>query len=120
MPHKSKNKDAAWRVFEWHFDEASAKTRASSGWGIPTLKSLRPLMSRQEDFKERTLSAQQNELKHFSVVAISPYIPGDAFESLFNQAATLAMQGELFVDRLAGRLNSVINKQIKRGKEQVG
>ncbi|XUL86450.1 extracellular solute-binding protein [Streptomyces galilaeus] len=120
MPRKSRNKDAAWRVFEWFFGEAPAKARASSGWGIPTLKSLRPLMPHQEDFQKRTLSAQQNELKHFSVVAVSPYISGDAFESLFNQAATPAMQGELSVDHLAGRLNSVINEQIKRGKEQVG
>ncbi|WP_427924086.1 extracellular solute-binding protein [Streptomyces sp. cg40] len=120
MPRGSKNKGAAWRVFEWFFGESPAKARASSGWGIPTLKSLRPLMPHQEDFQKRSLSAQQNELKHFSVVAVSPYISGDAFESLFNQAATPAMQGEMSVERLAGRLNSVINEQIKRGKEQVG
>jgi multiple sugar transport system substrate-binding protein len=120
MPRKAKNKDAAWRIFEWFFGEAPAKARASSGWGIPSLKSLRALMPHQEDFQKRTLSAQRNELKHFSVVALSPYISGDAFESLFNQVATPAMKGEMSVDRLAGRLNSVINQQIKRGKEQVG
>jgi multiple sugar transport system substrate-binding protein len=120
MPRKAKNKDAAWRIFEWFFGEAPAKDRASSGWGIPTLKSLRPLMPHQEDYQKRTLSAQENELKHFSVVALSPYISGDAFESLFNQTATPAMKGEMSVDRLAGRLNSVINEQINRGKEQVG
>ncbi|MFI6546575.1 extracellular solute-binding protein [Streptomyces prunicolor] len=120
MPRKARNKDAAWRVFEWFFGEAPAKARASSGWGIPSLKSLRSLMPHQEDFQKRTLSAQRNELKHFSVVAVSPYISGDGFESLFNQAATPAMKGEMSVDRLAGRLNSVINQQIKRGKEQVG
>ncbi|WP_416960256.1 extracellular solute-binding protein [Streptomyces sp. Agncl-13] len=120
MPRKSKNKDAAWRIFEWFFGEAPAKARAAGGWGIPTLKSLRPLMPHQEDYQKRTLSAQENELKHFSVVALSPYISGDAFESLFNQTATPAMKGEMSVDRLAGRLNSVINEQIKRGKEQVG
>jgi multiple sugar transport system substrate-binding protein len=120
MPRKSRHKDAAWRIFEWFFGEAPAKARAASGWGIPTLKSLRSLMPRQEDFQKRTLSAQENELKHFSVVAVSPYISGDGFEALFNQAATPAMQGEMSVDRLAGRLNSVINKQLNRGKEQVG
>ncbi|MFD8812312.1 extracellular solute-binding protein [Streptomyces sp. NPDC059627] len=120
MPRKAKNKDAAWRVFEWFFGEAPAKARASSGWGIPTLKSLRPLMPAKEEYQKRTLRAQENELRHFSVVSLSPYISGDAFEALFNQVATPAMKGEMSVDSLAGHLNSTINQQLKRGKEQVG
>ncbi|WP_405868060.1 ABC transporter substrate-binding protein [Streptomyces sp. NBC_00005] len=120
MPRKAKNKDAAWRIFEWFFGEAPAKARASGGWGIPTLKSLRPLMPHQEDYQERTLKAQEDELKHFSVVSLTPYITGDAFESLYNQVTPAAMKGEISVDTLAGRLNSIINEQLKRGKEQVG
>jgi len=120
MPRKAKNKDAAWRIFEWFFGEAPAKARASSGWGIPTLKSLRPLMPAQEDYQKRTLKAQQNELEHFSVVSLAPYITGDAFESLYNQVTPAAMTGGISVDTLAGRLNSIINEQLARGKEQVG
>ncbi|MFK0105963.1 extracellular solute-binding protein [Streptomyces sp. NPDC091217] len=120
MPRKARNKDAAWRIFEWFFGEAPAKARAAGGWGIPSLKSLRPLMPAKEDYQKRTLKAQQNELRHFSVVALSPYISGDAFEALFNQVATPAMNGAMSVDTLAGHLNSTINQQLKRGKEQVG
>jgi multiple sugar transport system substrate-binding protein len=120
MPRKAKNKDTAWRVFEWFFGEAPAKARAAGGWGIPTLKSLRPLMPAKEEYQKRTLRAQENELRHFSVVSLSPYISGDAFEALFNQVATPAMKGEMSVDSLAGHLNSTINQQLKRGKEQVG
>ncbi|KUO03108.1 extracellular solute-binding protein [Streptomyces caeruleatus] len=120
MPRKAKNKDAAWRLFEWYFGEAPAKERASSGWGIPTLKSLRPLIPDEEDYQKRTLRTQENELKHFSVVSLSPYITGDGFESLFNQVTPAAMKGEMSVDTLAGRLNSLVNEQLKRGKEQVG
>ncbi|MGN9757884.1 extracellular solute-binding protein [Streptomyces sp. SD31] len=120
MPRKAKNKDAAWRIFEWYFGEAPAKARASGGWGIPTLKSLRQLMPQQEDYQKRTLKAQENELEHFSVVSLTPYITGDAFESLYNQVTPAAMKGEMSVDTLAGRLNSVINEQLNRGKEQVG
>ncbi|MEU6260943.1 extracellular solute-binding protein [Streptomyces sp. NPDC047043] len=120
MPRKAKNKDAAWRIFEWFFGEAPAKARASSGWGIPTLKSLRSLMPHQTDYQKRTLTAQESELQHFSVVSLTPYITGDAFESLYNQVTPAAMKGEMSVDTLAGRLNSVINEQLERGKEQVG
>jgi multiple sugar transport system substrate-binding protein len=120
MPRKAKNKDAAWRVFEWFFGEEPAKDRASGGWGIPTLKSLRPLMPAQTDYQKRVLKVQDNELKHFSVVSYTPYARADALDALFNQIAPAAMKGEISVDTLAGRLNSVINEQLKRGKEQVG
>ncbi|MGC9541418.1 extracellular solute-binding protein [Streptomyces sp. UG1] len=120
MPRKARNKDAAWRVFEWFFGEAPAKARACGGWGIPTLKSLRPLMPAETEYQKRTLKAQEAELKHFSVVAFTPYTTADSFDALFNQIAPAAMKGEISVDTVAGRLNSAINEQLKRGKEQVG
>lgn len=120
MPKKAPNKDAAWRVFEWFFGEAPAKARASSGWGIPSLKSLRPLMPAQEAYQKRVLKVQEAELKHFSVTAFTPYASADALAALFNQAAPAAMSGGISVDTLAGRLNSSMNEQLKRGKEQVG
>jgi multiple sugar transport system substrate-binding protein len=120
MPKKAPNKDAAWRVFEWFFGEAPAKARASSGWGIPSLKSLRSLMPRQEPYQKRALRVQEAELKHFSVTAFTPYASADALAALFNQAAPAAMSGGISVDSLASRLNSSMNEQLKRGKEQVG
>ncbi len=120
MPKKAQNKDAAWRVFEWFFGEAPAKERASSGWGIPSLKSLRPLMPSQESYQKQVLRVQEAELKHFSVTAFTPYASADALAALFNQAAPAAMSGGISVDTLAGRLNSSMNEQLKRGKEQVG
>lgn len=120
MPKKARNQDAAWRVFEWFFGEAPAKARASSGWGIPTLKSLRSLMPAQEDYQKRALKVQNAELKHLSVIAFTPYATADSLYALFNQVAPAAMNGQMSVDTLAGRLNSVMNEQLKRGKEQVG
>ncbi|MGW0331053.1 extracellular solute-binding protein [Streptomyces sp. NPDC003011] len=120
MPRKARNKDAAWRVFEWFFGEAPATSRASSGWGIPTLKSLRSLMPAQEDHQKRELAVQNAELRHFSVIAFTPYATADSLYALFNQVAPPAMHGRMSVDTLAGRLNSVMNEQLKRGKEQVG
>lgn len=120
IPSKSHNKDAAWRVFEWFFGEAPAKARASGGWGIPTLKSLRSLMPAQEDYQKRVLRVQEAELKHYSVIAFTPYATADALLALFNQIAPAAMTGGMSVDTLAGRLNSAMNEQLKRGKEQVG
>lgn len=120
IPSASHHKDAAWRVFEWFFGEAPAKARASGGWGIPTLKSLRPLMPAQEDYQKRVLAVQEAELRHYSVIAFTPYATADSLLALFNQIAPAAMNGDISVDTLAGRLNSAMNDQLKRGKEQVG
>ncbi|MEU0207011.1 extracellular solute-binding protein [Streptomyces canus] len=120
IPSKSHHKDAAWRVFEWFFGEAPAKARASGGWGIPTLKSLRPLMPAQESYQKRVLTVQEAELRHYSVIAFTPYATADSLLALFNQIAPAAMNGGMSVDTLAGRLNSAMNDQLKRGKEQVG
>ena len=87
MPRQAKNKDAAWRVFEWFFGEEPAKDRASGGWGIPTLNSLIPLVPVQTHHQKRVLKVQENELKHFSVVSFTPYARADALDALFNQAA---------------------------------
>lgn len=120
MPRKAGNKDAAWRIFEWYFGEAPAKARASGGWGIPTLKSLRSLMPAQTAQQKQVLNVQENELKHYSVVSFSPYTTADSFDALFNQIAPAAMKGETSVDVVARRLNTAVNEQLKRGKEQVG
>ncbi|MFF7642639.1 extracellular solute-binding protein [Streptomyces canus] len=120
IPSASHHKDAAWRVFEWFFGEGPAKARASGGWGIPTLKSLRPLMPAQEAYQKRALAVQEAELKHYSVIAFTPYAGADSLLALFNQIAPAAMTGGMSVDTLAGRLNSAMNEQLKRGKEQVG
>ncbi|NGO42290.1 extracellular solute-binding protein [Streptomyces ureilyticus] len=120
MPKKARNKDAAWRVFEWFFGEAPAKARAEGGWGIPTLKSLQSLMPDKEDYQKRVLEVQRAELKHFSVTPFTPYIKTEAIDAIINQIIPAAMNGQLSVDTLAGRLNSSVNEQMKRGKEQVG
>ncbi|WP_369249968.1 extracellular solute-binding protein [Streptomyces sp. R41] len=120
MPKKAPDKDAAWRVFEWFFGEGPAKARASGGWGIPSLKSLRPLMPAKEEYQKRALKVQEAELSHFSVISFTPYATADALDALFNQAAPAAMTGQMSVDTLARRLNSAMNEQLKRGKEQVG
>ncbi|MET7571483.1 extracellular solute-binding protein [Streptomyces sp. NPDC005492] len=120
MPKKARNKDAAWRVFEWFFGEGPAKVHAESGWGIPSLKSLQPLMPHKEDYQKRALSVQKAELEHFSVTPFTPYIKTDAMVALINQIIPAAEHGQISVDTLAGRLNSSINEQMKRGKEQVG
>ncbi len=77
-------------------------------------------MPAQEDYQKRVLKVQNAELEHFSVIAYTPYATADSLYALFNQEAPAAMNGRMSVDTLAGRLNSLMNEQLERGKEQVG
>lgn len=77
-------------------------------------------MPAQEDYQKRVLSVQEAELKHYSVIAFTPYATADSLLALFNQIAPAAMTGGMSVDTLAVRLNAAMNEQLKRGKEQVG
>jgi multiple sugar transport system substrate-binding protein len=119
MPKKAAHKDEAWRVFEWFFGEGPAEGRASSGWGIPTLKSLRELMPRQEPFQEEALRTQEAELEHFSVLSFTPYVRVDSLIADMNQVMPPAMRGEMSLDDCVRELNERMNHQMDLGKELV-
>jgi multiple sugar transport system substrate-binding protein len=119
IPRKSPNKDVAWRLFEWYFGEGPAQARASSGWGIPSLKSLRSLMPREEPFQQQALQVQEAELEYFSVLSFTPYVRPEALDAVLNQVMPAAMRGEMPLDELVRELNQRANDQMDLGKELV-
>jgi multiple sugar transport system substrate-binding protein len=119
IPRKARNKDAAWRVFEWFMGEQPAKDRATSGWGIPTLTSLRDLMPTQEPFQQAALEVQEAELPYFSVLNFTPYVRVEALDAVMNQLMPDAMRGKTDLDDLVGELNDRMNEEMDRGKDLV-
>jgi multiple sugar transport system substrate-binding protein len=119
MPRMAPHKDEAWRVFEWFFGQGPAEGRASSGWGIPSLKSLRPLMPRQEPYQQEALRTQQAELEHLSVLSFTPYARWEALDAVLNQLMPPAMRGDMPFDNLVRELNQRMNHQLDLGKELV-
>jgi multiple sugar transport system substrate-binding protein len=119
IPRKAPNKEAAWRLFEWYLGGWPAQARASSGWGIPSLKSLRSLMPQQEPFQQQALRVQEAELEHFSVLSFTPYVRPEALDAVLNQVMPAAMRGEMPLDELVRELNERANYQMDLGKELV-
>ncbi|MEO3752413.1 sugar ABC transporter substrate-binding protein [Streptomyces sp. B6B3] len=119
IPKKAPHKELAWRLFEWYFGEGPAEARASGGWGIPTLESLRPLMPTAEPFQRQAFEVQQAELEYFSVLSFTPYVRPEAFDAVLNQLLPAAMRGERAVDDLVRELNERMNHQMDLGKELV-
>jgi len=119
IPKASKNKDAAWKFFEWYFGGQPAQDRATSGWGIPSLKSLRTKLPQDKPYQKQAFKVQQAELPYFSVLTFSPYARVEALDAVLNQHLPKAVKGGLSLGALADALNTDMNKQLSAGKELV-
>ncbi|MGW1024702.1 extracellular solute-binding protein [Streptomyces sp. NPDC002577] len=120
IPKEAKNKDAAWKFFEWYFGGKPAQDRASSGWGIPTLKSLRPKMPQTTAFQKQSYKVQEQELPYLSVMTFTPYVQGTALDAVINKVLPGAIKSGTSAGKVADQLNSQMNEQISKGKELVG
>ncbi|MFJ9628509.1 extracellular solute-binding protein [Streptomyces sp. NPDC091280] len=120
IPKQAKNKDLAWKLFEWYFAGAPAKARATSGWGIPSLNSLRSQMPQATAFQKQAFQVQEQELPYLSVLPVSPYAQVDALNGILSKVLPDAVKSGTAVGKIADSLNSRMNDQLKRGKELVG
>lgn len=120
IPKKAKNKDAAWKYFEYYFAGKLAQDRATTGWGIPSLNSLVPKMPRDTAFHKQSYDVQQRELPYFSVLPVSPYAQVDALNVVLTKVLPDAVKSGTAAGKVADTLNSRINDQLTRGKELVG
>ncbi len=120
IPKNAKNKDAAWKFFEWYFGGQPAKDRAGSGWGIPTLQSLRSLMPQGNAFQKQAFETQQSELDHFSVLTFSPYVQLAALEAVITQVLPQAVKSGTSAGKVADQFNSLMNAKIANGKKVLG
>ncbi|MDT0566227.1 extracellular solute-binding protein [Streptomyces sp. DSM 3412] len=120
IPKEAKHKDAAWKFFEWYFGGRPAKDRASSGWGIPTLKSLRPQMPQNTTFQKQAFKVQEQELPYFSVLTVTPYVQTTALDAVINKVLPGAIKSTTSPGKVADQLNTQMNALIAKGKELVG
>lgn len=120
IPRDAKNKDAAWKFFEWYFGGKPAQDRAASGWGIPSLKSLRAKMPQTTDFQKQAFAVQEQELPHFSVIGFTPYAQQAALEGVLNKVLPGAVKSGTSAGKVADQLTSRMNEQLAQGKELVG
>ncbi|MPY64202.1 extracellular solute-binding protein [Streptomyces spongiae] len=120
IPKLAKNKDAAWKFFEWYFGGRPAKDRATSGWGIPTLKSLRSQMPQTQPYQKQAYKVQQQELPYLQVMTVTPYVQTTALDAVINKVLPGAIKSGTSAGKVADELNSQMNGAIAKGKELVG
>ncbi|MFG2026494.1 extracellular solute-binding protein [Streptomyces sp. NPDC048825] len=120
IPKDAKNKDAAWKFFEYFFGGKAAEERAAGGWGIPSLKSLRSKMPQGQPYQKQAFKVQEQELEHFSVLTFTPYAQLAALDGVISKVLPKAIKGKTSAGKVADELNKLMNEQIAKGKELVG
>ncbi|MEU6351352.1 extracellular solute-binding protein [Streptomyces sp. NPDC047072] len=120
MPKDAKNKEAAWKLFEWYFAGAPAKARVDYGWGMPSLTSLRAKLPVKTALQKQAYAVQEKELPYFSVLPVSPYAQTDALNAVLSKVVPDAVKSGTKAGKLADTLNSRMNEQLARGKELLG
>jgi multiple sugar transport system substrate-binding protein len=118
----AKNPDAAWKLFEYYHSGEPAIARAKSGWGVPALKSLYPLMPQQTAFQRQVLAVLQDELKHADyVLDVNPYYEDSVFNVSWVSNLEKALRDEISFDQLVENIERECNTAIEAGlKAQKG
>jgi multiple sugar transport system substrate-binding protein len=123
MSSKTQVPDAAWRIFEWFMGGQPAKDRASSGWGVPSLNSLMPLIPEASDFQKQAKAVLIDELKYAGdPVRWNPYIVngGQALEDSWGKNLKSALEKEITFDQLLQNMEQDVNQAIQDGIDQIG
>jgi multiple sugar transport system substrate-binding protein len=110
----SQHPEEAYRFFEWYIAGDAGQSRAKSGWGVPALQSLLPLLPQESAFDQQRFSVLTDELRYSDWVL--PIYPYNSIRSTFNDSWTqniqLAMAGEIDFDVFVSSLEDSINLAI--------
>ena len=100
--------------------------RASSGWGVPGLKSLYPLMPTESDYQKQVQKVLTKELElNTAPLSFNPYLSvtaGDQTEAATSWAKNLelALKGEITFDQLVQNVEQEVNAAIQENKDRIG
>jgi multiple sugar transport system substrate-binding protein len=121
IPAKAKNPGASWSFIEWFCGGDGAKQRISAGQGLPSLKSMLPLIPQGSNFEKASYAIQQKELQYIQVIKMaSPYATNTAINATLQKDFPKAITGGLSVAALGDQLTTDINAVLAAGKKALG
>jgi multiple sugar transport system substrate-binding protein len=109
--------DATWKVFEWFMGEEPCDTRATSGWGVPGLKSKLELMPREEPWRQQCYEVVNWEIENSNQLFIdwSPYCNPDALKASWGKFQDLVLSGDMSIDDMLAEVEAEVNVAIEEG-----
>lgn len=116
IPKGAKNKDLAWAWMEYYFGGKPAQDRASSGWGVPALKSLEGDMPDETPLNKRALACQKGETQYFKTLTFTPYARVDACNTLLVKELENGIKANKPTTDICAAISTSINQVLTRGK----
>jgi multiple sugar transport system substrate-binding protein len=121
IPKKSSNADAAWAWMEWYCGGAGAKTRLSTGGGLPSLKSLFGVLPKATATQQSALAVQNNELQYLKTLPLaSPYALGSALDATLAKVFPAGVSSGTSAAKMGDQMTSAVNAVLASGKKLAG
>ena len=113
--------DAAWKVFEYYMGLEPAQERAKSGWGVPGLKSLYPLMPIEGDYRSQVSKVLQGELDlNTPPLQFNPFLGESTVADSWVKNLDQAVRGSITFDDMLKGIETDVNQAIKDGIDRIG
>ena len=120
MYAKTKVPDQAFKVFEWYMGGAYGQERAKTGWGIPPLKSLTPMLPEENAYDKARKAIALDDAKYFKPWQATPWIPANSWTAAWSEHIEPLVRGQITMDQFVDRYLESMNKLIADGKAQLG
>ena len=120
IPEQADEKDAAWKFMEYFMAGPPAEARASSGWGLPSLKSLADKLPQDLPYQQQAYQVVQSQLEYTAPLPDSPYIGASLLQDTIDKYLQQAIKGEVSVEEAGAQLTDELNQALAQGVDQVG
>ncbi len=117
---QTKHPDEAFAVFEWYMAGSPGIERANTGWGIPPLKSLQPLLPEDNEFNAVRKQIALEEANYLMPPQMSVYVRQASYDSPWYEAERAYLDGSVTVDGAIDQFYEAVNEAIRLGKEELG
>jgi multiple sugar transport system substrate-binding protein len=117
---RSQQKDLAWKFFEYFYTGKPAHDRATSGWGVPALRSLLTEMPQSTSAQKEAYQVVQNELQYFATLPVSPYTTSTAVGTVIDQYLEPVAKNQLSLSAAAQQITSGVNLLLQQGQQTTG
>jgi multiple sugar transport system substrate-binding protein len=116
MTAASQVPDAAWKLFEYYNGGQPALDRAKSGWGVPGLKSLLPMIPQETEFQKQARKVLDGELAlNDGSIQFNPFLGETQVSASYAKFEEQALKGEIKVEQMLKSIEDEVNAAIKDG-----
>jgi multiple sugar transport system substrate-binding protein len=117
---KTKVPDQAFKVFEWYIGGDYGVERAKTGWGIPPLKSLEPLLPEANAFDKSRKLIGLDDSKYFTPWQANEWAIATNWDPIWTSNIEPLVRGQVTMDQFVDKWYSGLNKLFADGKAEVG